>query len=325
MSRDRPDRSPPRAAPGRAPVGALLFTLTACGNAPPPPAAPEPLQVAALSFPAAWLAEQVGGGAVQVRLLPPAGEDPPTWTPTPEQIAGLRDADLIVAAGAGYEAWTAMATLPDDKQLVMAEGIQPIMLAGTRHSHGGKAEHGHEGVDPHVWTDPTQVAAAARRLATRLAVLDPPRSAQFTAGADAVTAAAAALDVELATATQPLQDRPLLANHPSFNYLARRYHLTLDTLDLDPTAAPSPEAREDASAWLAGTDSAQRPRSARGPLLIWEATPTPDARDALPATFTHLVLDPAEQPGADGRYDWIAAMKRTAAALAAAPPRPTPP
>lgn len=292
------------------------IALSACHPSPPPaPPSPAALRVASLSQPAAWLVSEVGGSHVEVQLIPPPGEDPPVWAPSPEVIAGLRQVDLIVAVGAGYEAWTAMATLPDDKMFAMADGIEPIVLAGTSHSHGGKAEHSHAGVDPHLWTDPTQVAAAARRLADRLAPLLPAQAEVLRQNASVVQRAAGDLDLQLAAATQPLQGRPLLANHPSFNYLARRYHLSLETIDLDPATPPSPEQRARVDAWLQAVVN-ERPRAEAHPLLLWEAAPAPPVVAALPAGLQHAVLDPAEQPGPSGRYDWPESMRRTADALA---------
>ena len=71
-----------------------------------------PFQVHTLSFPVTWLTERIAGDAADVTCIHPAGEDPPSWRPTPDQIAGLAGVDLILAHGAGYEAWVATATLP---------------------------------------------------------------------------------------------------------------------------------------------------------------------------------------------------------------------
>ena len=58
---------------------------------------------------------------------PPA--DPPSWRPTPDQIAGLAGVDLILAHGAGYEAWVATA-LPEER-LVLTAAAQANIQSET--------------------------------------------------------------------------------------------------------------------------------------------------------------------------------------------------
>ena len=129
---------------------APLILLLACAGGPAPvadpppdaPAASAPLDVRALSFPAGWLVRRVGGERVAVTEVTPPGEDPPFWQPTGEVVAALGSASLLVANGAGYEAWTTTASLPAGRLVATADGLDLVTVAGATHSHGNIPEMG---------------------------------------------------------------------------------------------------------------------------------------------------------------------------------------
>lgn len=277
----------PASPPSGAPVAAEV-------TAPQPPVRRK--DVRALSYPAGWLAERLGGERVAVTVVIPPGADPPAWQPPPELVASLADADLVVAVGAGYEAWTATAALKPSTFSPLADALDLIVLEGKVHRHGKGGEHSHAGKDPHVWMDPTLVVAQAEVLHAALVRLDPEGRPTFDAALDALRTDATALDDALAGASKALTELRFAANHPSFNYLARRYGLQIATIDLDPETLPGPDAVAAVAAWKATA-------GARA-VLLWEASPTPEVKAALPAGIEHVALDPLEQPWPGG-YDWL--------------------
>lgn len=299
----RPWRSHAERSPVTTPRSLLpLLALCACAGASQgsgePVAAPKTLDVRALSFPAAWLVEQVAGDHVKLTNVNPAGEDPPAWQPGGDVIADLGSADLIVANGAGYEAWITTASLPDDRLLQLADGLDLIRLPGVTHSHGKAGSHSHAGLDPHTWADPTVFAREATTLHDRLVTLDPTHKAAFDEGLARVSAELDALDKDLKVALSPAKGLRLAASHPAFNYLARRYGLDVTSFGFDPSDAPDAMALAPFQAWVTTAGAA--------PVLLWEAPPGDAARGAFPATVKQVVLDPLEQPGPDGTYDYLA-------------------
>jgi zinc transport system substrate-binding protein len=277
-----------------------LLGLAACSGEPaaaPAPAA-HPLDVRALSFPAAWLVQRVAGDAVTLTNVNPPGEDPPAWQPSGDLVADLGNADLIVANGAGYEAWVTTVSLPPSKLLKLADGQDLITLPGVTHSHGKDGSHSHAGVDPHTWADPALFAKQAAALHDQLVALDPGHKATFDDGLARVQADLAALDQELAAALVGAKGHRLASSHPAFNYLARRYGLDVTSFEFDPSEAPEAAAKATFDAWTATAGA--------GPVLLWEAAPADAARAAFSADVRQTVLDPLEQPSADGSYDYLA-------------------
>jgi zinc transport system substrate-binding protein len=268
------------------------------GDAPPeaPPGAEAPVQIVALSFPAQWLTQRLVGEGVVVERLLPVGEDPPSYQPPPERIAALQDADLIVGNGAGYEAWLTTASLPDSRLVLTAAGLDLITLPETRHRHGAAGEHSHGGLDPHTWMDPLLLIQQADALIEALGRVQP--RGGFEERGTVLKGELGALHVALQAGLAPLSGRRIAANHPAYNYLARRYGLDLTSFQFDPETPPTAESLAAFDAWATGQAA---------PMLWWEQAPTEAVRAAFPATVRHVVIDPLEQPPEGGEYDLLRA------------------
>lgn len=265
----------------------MLLLLLGCSGS-EPAALPQPPVVVATSFPAWYLAARLAP-ALDVRCLLPPGEDPQTWQPDGALIASLASADLIVTVGAGYEAWIQTAALPESRVVDLSVDIALIELEGTTHSHGIGGAHSHAGIDPHTWLNPTEYALQARTLAARLAPL-------MAVDAAPLLGELGELDSGYAAVLSDPSLPKLQANHPAYHYLARHHGLSIPSLDLDPSTPP-----------------AEPPVLESGTVLLWETAPSAAVRDAISAQ--HVVLDPLEQPPADGTYDYLSQSEANIALL----------
>jgi zinc transport system substrate-binding protein len=254
----------------------------------------EPPEIVGLSFPASYLAQRVGQPRVKVRTLLPPGEDARTWQPDSSAIASFANADLIVANGAGYEGWVATASLPAEKYVDASKGLLTLSIDGPTHSHGAGGEHSHRGTDPHVWSDPLLYTAQARNVHAALVTADPEGQVVYDGNLAGLEKQLEEIAAELDRVLALRNGRPMFANHPSFSYVAKRGGFDLPAIDLDPATPPSPEQIAEIQA-----------RFPAGALIWWEAAPSPSVKAAFPEGFSHLVLDPLEQPAGE-RYDWFA-------------------
>ena len=83
--------------------------------------------------------------------------------------------------------------------------------------------------DPHVWTDPVNVALWTLMIRDTLSAADPANAAVYAANAGAYLEELAALHAEIAAqiATLSAEHRFIVTNHQALNYFAARYGLTL--------------------------------------------------------------------------------------------------
>ena len=84
---------------------ALVFLLTACGQAPAEHGGEERLTVVATVFPAYDFARAAGGELAEVRLLLPPGAESHSYEPTPADILAVQECDLFLYLGGESDAW----------------------------------------------------------------------------------------------------------------------------------------------------------------------------------------------------------------------------
>ena len=118
---------------------------------------------------------------------------------------------------------------------------------GDEH-HDDEDEHHHHGeFDPHVWMDPTLVAAWAEEIAEVLAEIDPEHGAEYDQRAHAYAHEMDELDtwVREQVAAIPPDRRILVTDHDVFGYFADRYGFTvLDTIIPGFSTVSEPSARD---------------------------------------------------------------------------------
>lgn len=224
-------------------AAALLVALASLATTPTAQAEARPLSVVVSLHPWADLVGQVGGDAVVVTTLLPAGASPHAFEPLPSQAAVLGGADLVVLNG-GLDLWLERlveATAPDVRRLVVMERVAFEPLEGHEHDEGDDAE-GRAGANPHVWLDPDVAARAALAFAEELAALRPDLAGAFRANALAVAEDLAALAAEVEALLAPVRSEPFVPYHDAWPYFARRFGLEV-TATLEPFPGREPSAR----------------------------------------------------------------------------------
>jgi zinc transport system substrate-binding protein len=134
-----------------------------------------------------------------------------------------------------------------------AIGIEGGAVAGDDHEaeeqagddHEGDVDDhddGHdEGVDPHVWLDPTLMAAIVDEVTAALVALDPEGATGYEEAAAAYRGELAALDASYQEALDDCRSTTIVVAHEAFGWLASRYGLTQEGISgLAPGAEPSP-------------------------------------------------------------------------------------
>ncbi len=175
------------------------------------------LQVAATTSIVGDVVRVVGGDRILLSVLFPPGVDPHTFEPTPREMASLSDARTVFINGGGLEILIDSFLKSSDIPIVsVSDGIAFRTLAP------GGAE---EGVDPHVWFDPTNVVIWAGNIARTLAALDPQGADGYASRALVYEQALLELDSWIAARVATLRpnERSLVTDHDDFAYLARRY------------------------------------------------------------------------------------------------------
>jgi len=245
-------------------------------------------------YPTTYMAQRIGGGAVDVRCPVPVGEDPVFWQPTAAQIAEYQKADLIVINGAAYEHWVDTAALPLAKVIDTASPFASefINFKTTTHSHGAGGAHSHTGVDGHTWMDPLLATRQAQQIETAFSHRWPDRAKGFQKNLAELASDLQALSERFARLVPQLKACRLLANHPAYAYLARRYGLSVEVIDVDPEIEPTDLQWKTIETRLAGL---VRSDDDVAVIMLFESAPVPAIAQRLSTLKVRVVeFDPCE-------------------------------
>lgn len=278
-------------------AGALIFSvLLACSARPPEPRIAARPVVCTTSYPLQYFATRIAGGLADVRFPAPAGTDPAHWEPDTAIIEAYQNADLILLNGAGYEKWVERASLPPSRLVNTSASFEGdyIPLKGTvTHSHGPEGEHTHGGFAFTTWLDPRLAQKQADSICDALVKLLPERRVIFEQNFQSLASDLAGLDAELARITADWK-APLLASHPVYQYLERRYRLHLTSFHWEPDEMPAD------SEWRR-LERALRTHRTRW--MLWEAEPSAEIAARLAKyDVAPVVFDPCASAPAAGDY-----------------------
>lgn len=220
---------------------AILLLAISCSSYPA-------LRVVATTQNLAALAEVVGGGHVEVQSLTLGTRDPHFASAKPSMIRKVFRANLLLVIGADME----IGWLPPLLKSARNSRVQPgspgyldlsstVPLLGRT---GGPVSRAmgdvHAKGNPHYWLDPTNGIRMAQAIATRLSELDPGHKDEYE---QRLGVFLKTMDIKLQTwqtTLAHLKDKPVIAYHTSFIYLADAFGFRIvDEVEPKPGIAPS--------------------------------------------------------------------------------------
>lgn len=195
--------------------------------------------------------EQLVGDAGEVVVIMSGGANPHSYEPSARDAERILGADVVVSNGLDLEEG-----LLDLLAAAEGEGVTWFQAAdhvAVRDREGASDEepgeeaahedHGHDGADPHIWTDPLAMRDVVLALEPVLT------ETGLTVGgqAEAFAAELETLDAEVTEmlAVVPGDERKLVTGHRSLGYFADRYGFTLiGTVIPSLSTSGEPTARE---------------------------------------------------------------------------------
>jgi len=174
----------------------------------------------------ASLAQELGGDKVSVVSATTARQDPHHIEARPSLIARMRAADLVICSGAELEiGWLPLLLTQAGNSRVQPgspgylEASRYVLKLEVPSAVDRSMGDVHPGGNPHVHTDPRNIARVAKVLAERLAQLDAANAATYRSRADSFDKRWAEAIARWQKRAAPLKGVPLVPHHKSFTYL----------------------------------------------------------------------------------------------------------
>ena len=172
------------------------------------------------------LAQELGGGNVDVSVATSALQDPHQIQAKPSLIARARNADLVLCTGAELEiGWLPLLLQQSGNARVQAgqpgnfaaaDAVKKLDVPGQLDRANGDV---HAAGNPHIQTDPRNIAQVAVALGARLQQIDPAHAADYAQRqADFARRWQQAMARWSAQAA-PLKGVPVVSQHKAFIYL----------------------------------------------------------------------------------------------------------
>lgn len=227
-------------------LGAAL-TVTACGSNDPAGSSGEGPSVLAAFYPLAFVAEHVAGDHATVENLTQPGVESHDLELTGRQVGMVADSDLVLYLhGFQPSVDAAVEQNAADTAADVAELVELLPADAGEHAdddeHAQESDdHGDLAGDPHIWLDPTNMAALAESVAQELGDLDPDNRQAYESNAADLVGQLEALDQDFADGLAQCERSVFVVSHEAFGYLAHRYDLEqVGIAGLDPDSEPSP-------------------------------------------------------------------------------------
>ncbi|KGE17050.1 metal ABC transporter substrate-binding protein [Paenibacillus wynnii] len=279
----------------------------------------EKLKVKTSFYPIYEFTRNVAGDLADVENLVPAGVEPHDWEPTPQDMTGITDADVLIYNGAGMEGWIEQVLDSAGDHLIAVEASKGIeMMEGSEEEHeeeddhAVEEEHDHGELDPHVWLSPRLAIQEVRNIEVALAKAAPQHADAFKANADAYVTKLEILDQDFRDELKDTLRKDFITQHAAFGYLAKEYGLTQV-----PIAGLSPE-QEPSAAQMAEVVKFAKDHNVK--TIFFETLVSSKVADTIAAEIgaKSAVLNPVEgltEEDISNNLDYVVVMKQNLESL----------
>lgn len=259
-------------------------------------------------YPLQFVAERIVGGHADVADLTGPGVEPHDLELTVRQTAHLSGADVVLYEKGLAPAVDAAVGSEPPKHALDTTTVVPLKppVAGEEAANGESMDEG----DPHFWQDPTLLAKVATAFTHTMTEADPAHAAAYRSNDARLQKELAALDASYRSGLAHCAISTVVVSHDAFEYLGRRYGLTIVPIaGLSPDAEPSAKRLSQISGLV---------KNERITTIFSERLASPKLADTLASDLhvTTAVLDPIEGlTSADPHANYLTLMRANLAQI----------
>ncbi len=250
------------------PLAALI--LSGCGDseesASTAPDQQEAMDVIVSFYPLEFATSRIVGDLATVETLTSPGVDPHDAELSPQTVAGVKQADLVIYSSnlqpAVDQAVEGQAADHAFDVNVAADLLEASGEEGSEEEHADEGDHGDEAAhteeeeghseeehadeddhgttDPHFWLDPARMADVSQAIADQLGQVDPDNAQTYQDNAEKLVAELSTLKDDYDTGLASCTQKDMVTSHSAFAYIAETYGFQqIGITGLEPDSEPS--------------------------------------------------------------------------------------
>ena len=192
--------------------------------------------------------QKIAKDLVEVTVMVEPGSSPHAYEPKSTQMISIAKANIYFSIGVEFEGVWLEKFKSQNANLRfvnLSENVQKIQMKEEHHEEehdkhengkheAQKDEHHHEGVDPHTWTSPSNVAIMAHSIYKTLSEIDPQNEKTYKINLDNFIKEIENTDKEIKNALKDIgSSTTFMVFHPSWGYFANDYNLTQISVEVN--------------------------------------------------------------------------------------------
>ncbi|NLY77974.1 MAG: zinc ABC transporter solute-binding protein [Tissierellia bacterium] len=176
-------------------------------------------------YPLYFLADEIGGDHIDLRMVVPNGVESHEYEPSMQQLKDIEKAQLFIYNGAGFESWADKVVgniIEEDRTINASESVHLIMEDNNP--------------DPHIWLSPQNMIKIGETIKDRLVLMDAANKDEYERNFNELASRLMELDNKYFEELKDKSKDSIIVSHAAFTYLADRYGF-----EQIPVAGISPE------------------------------------------------------------------------------------
>jgi zinc transport system substrate-binding protein len=228
-----------------------------------------------VNYPLYYFTKRIVGERARVVLPKSSGADPAFWQPSEAEVLEYQNADLILLWGADFAKWVQNVSLPLSRVIDTGASIRDRYIydeEAVSHSHGDEAEHSHGAIAFTSWLDFELMIHQSREIYESISDRYPLHAVEYGQSYRALEADLMSLDRAFNELIPESFDETVFASHPVYQYLARRYEISIQSFHWEPGVMP------DEAEWK---KFEERLEENRAKWMLWEGAPIEETKSRM--------------------------------------------
>lgn len=196
-------------------------------------------QICVSILPQKTFVKKITKDLADVYVMVPKGSSPHSYEPKPSQMQNISNAKVYFGIEVEFEkAWLDrfMSQNKNLKFVNVGDGIQKIAMPTHHHEEekgdNHKDHEDEDGLDPHLWTSPSNVKIIAKNIYETMIAIDSTNKDTYKKNYEEFLNEISVLDKQIQDILSTSKNKKFLVFHPSFGYYAKDYNLTQMSIEV---------------------------------------------------------------------------------------------